>query len=108
MTSPPITIADFKPRESGTLRAFFTASLPSSLTLHERSLHTRDGKWWIGFPAKPVVIDGTVQRDESGKVRYGAPLVSFTSPQARDRFTAGVLEALRLAQPQLFGAEAVA
>ena len=75
--------------------------------LHELSAHTREGKWWIGFPAKPVVVDGTVQRDENGKVRYAPPLVSFTSRQSRDRFTAAALETLRQTQPQLLAGEAV-
>jgi hypothetical protein len=70
--------------------------------LHELSVHTRDGKWWIGFPAKPVLIDGTVQRDESGKVRYGAPLVSFTSRQTRDRLSQAVVDALRRTHPEVF------
>ena len=47
------------------------------------------------------------QRDERSKVRYGAPLVEFASPQARNRFSDQVLEALRQAQPQLFSVEAV-
>ena len=105
--SQPIVISDWKQRRSGTLRGFFTASLASGLVLHELSAHTREGKWWIGFPAKPVVVDGTVQRDENGKVRYAPPLVSFTSRQSRDRFTATALETLRQTQPQLFAGEAV-
>jgi hypothetical protein len=48
------------------------------------------------------LVDGTVQRDENGKVRYGAPLVSFTSSQARNRFSDQVLDALRQAQPEVF------
>lgn len=92
MNPPAITIADWKPRESGTLRGFFTANLASGLILH----------------SKPMVAEGVALRDERGKVRYGAPLIGFTSPQARNRFIEQVLAALRLAQPQVFAAETAA
>jgi hypothetical protein len=84
-----VTIADWKERESGTLRWFFSASLLSGLALHELMLHHRDGSWWLSFPAKPLLAaDGAALRDERGKVRYGTPL-----------------EALRQAHPQVFAAE---
>jgi hypothetical protein len=105
---PAITISDWKPRESGTLRGFFTAHLPSGLTLNELMLHERNGSWWLSFPSKPKLgADGAALRDERGKVSYGAPLIEFSSRQAKDRFTAAVLEALRQAQPQVFAAESV-
>jgi hypothetical protein len=104
--TPPITIADWKARSSGTLVGFFSVSLPSGLDLHELMLHHRDGSWWLSFPSKPMLgANGTALRDDSGKIRYSAPLVSFANRQARDRFTEQVLAALRLAQPQVFAAE---
>jgi hypothetical protein len=48
---------------------------------------------------------GAALRDERGKVRYGAPLIEFTSTQARSRFIEQVLEALRLVQPHAFAVE---
>jgi hypothetical protein len=109
MNRPPIVIADWKAWESGTLRGFFTAHLASGLVLHELMLHERDGKWWIGFPSKPMLrTEGSVLRDDSGRVRYSPPLVTFTNRQAKDRFTDQVITALRLAQPQVFATEAAA
>jgi hypothetical protein len=106
MNPPAITITDWKPRESGTLRGFFTAHLASGLVLHELTLHERDGKWWISFPSKPMLgAEGVALRDDSEKVRYSPPLVSFTSRQAKHRFTEQAISALRLAQPQVFAAE---
>jgi len=106
VTPPAITIADWKPRESGTLVGFFSANLPSGLELHELMLHRRDGSWWLSFPSKPMLAaDGAALRDERGKIRYSPTLVTFAQRQARDRFTAEVLAALRLAQPQVFAAE---
>jgi hypothetical protein len=76
--------------------------LPSGLTLHEVALHTRDGHWWIAPPSKPMLSkDGAAMRDDAGKTRY-SPIISFQSKATRDRFTAGVLAALRLAQPEVF------
>ena len=105
MASPPILISDWKPRHSGTLRGFCTVHLPSGLTLHELSVHTRDGSWWIMPPSKPMLSkDGTALRDAEGKIRY-SPIVSFASRQARERFNTGVLNALHLAHPEIFDAE---
>lgn len=103
----PVTISDWKPRQSGTLRGFFTAHLPSGLTLHELSVHTRDGKWWVMPASKPMLSkDGTALRDANGKIRY-SPIVSFESRRARDRFNASVLGALKLAHPEIFAEESV-
>jgi hypothetical protein len=75
MNPPAITITDWKPRESGTLRGFFTAHLASGLVLHELTLHERDGKWWISFPSKPMLgAEGVALRDDSEKVRYSVTL----------------------------------
>jgi hypothetical protein len=102
MTSPPILVSDWKPRCSGTLRGFCTVHLPSGLTLHEVSVHTRDGSWWVMPASKPTISkDGASLRDADGKIRY-SPIVSFESRKARDRFNAGVLDALRLARPEVF------
>ena len=71
-----ITIADWKPRASGTLRGFFAVHLPSGLTLNELMLHERNGSWWISFPSKPKLgADGTALRDERGKVRLSMRVV---------------------------------
>jgi hypothetical protein len=105
MSTTAIRVSDFEPRESGSLRGFFTGHLPSGLTLHELSLHTREGKWWIAFPARPLLQDGVAVRDPNGKVKYSAPLVSFADRAARDRFTAQVLAALRHALPEVFAQE---
>ena len=66
-------------------------------------LHHRDGSWWLSFPSKPMLgADGTALRDERGKIRYSAALVSIARQDARERFKQEVLDALRLAQPQVF------
>jgi hypothetical protein len=46
-------ILDFKPFEKNTLRAFFSLELASGLILRGCTLHTKNGKFWVGLPAKP-------------------------------------------------------
>jgi hypothetical protein len=97
-----ITISDWKPRVSGTLRGFCTAHLPSGMILHEVALHQRNGAWWASPASKPMLSkDGTALRDEAGKVRY-SPIVSFTDKQTRDRLSHAVVDALRRAHPEVF------
>jgi hypothetical protein len=97
-----VTISDWKARQSGTLRGFCTVHLPSGMILHEVAVHHRNGSWWASPASKPMLSkDGTVLRDDAGKVRY-APIISFDTKQTRDRLSQAVVEALRMAQPQLF------
>jgi hypothetical protein len=97
-----ILISDFKPLHRATLRGFFNAAMPSDLVLHEVALHHRDGTWWVQPASKPMLSrDGTVLRDDAGKIRY-SPIVSFRTKQARDRFNRAVLEALRATHPEAF------
>ena len=105
--SPPISISEWKPRVSGTLRGFCTAHLPSGMVLHEVAIHTRNGSWWASPASKPMVgKDGVVLRDDAGKVRY-SPIVSFADKQTRDRLSQAVVSALRRAHPEVFAEEAV-
>jgi hypothetical protein len=105
MSAPPFIVGDWKSRTAGTLRGFLTAQLPSGMILHETAVHTRNGIWWASPASKPMVgKDGTVLRDEAGKIRY-SPIVSFASRERRDRFSQGVIEALRQVQPEVFAAE---
>jgi hypothetical protein len=102
MSQPPITVSDWKPRQSGSLRGFCTVQLPSGMILHEVSIHARNGSWWASPASKPMIgKDGTALRDDAGKVRY-APIVSFDSKQTRDRLSQSVVEALRRVHPEAF------
>jgi hypothetical protein len=97
-----ITISDWKPLERNTLRGFCTVSLPSGLILHDAAVHSRDDSWWVSPASRPQIgRDGTVLKDDAGKVKY-VPVVSFQSKAVRDRFSAGVIDALRLAHPEVF------
>jgi hypothetical protein len=64
MTAPLPTVSDWKAIERNTLRGFFTAHLPSGMTLFENTLHYRDGHWWVMPPSKPMLSkDGTAPRE---------------------------------------------
>jgi hypothetical protein len=48
----PLCIKNFKRFEKNTLRGFFDVELPSGMILCGCSLHEKEGKRWIGLPAK--------------------------------------------------------
>ncbi len=50
MSTPPVTISDWKPVQRNSLRGFLTAHLPSGMTIHELAIHFRDGTWWMAPP----------------------------------------------------------
>ena len=47
-------ILDFKPFSKNTLLGFFDLELDSGLILSGCALHEKNGKRWIGLPAKPI------------------------------------------------------
>src|SRR5690242_2445521 len=105
MSQPPITVSEWKPRQSGSLRGFCTVQLPSGMILHEVSIHARNGSWWASPASKPMIgKDGTALRDADGKTR-NAPVVSFDNKQTRDRLSQSVVEALHRAHPEVFAAD---
>jgi hypothetical protein len=89
-----IQIADFKPHEKNTLKAFFTATLPSGLVLDDLMLHQKGDARWVSFP-------GREYKDAQGNKQY-ARFIEFANREAADRFRNAMLEALdryREAQP---------
>ena len=71
-------ILDFKPFEKNTLRAFFALELASGLILRGCTLHTKNGKYWIGLPAKPYTTDTGAQS--------WAAIIDFRDKQTAARF----------------------
>jgi hypothetical protein len=97
---PSITVSDFKPIRAGALRGFADAHLPSGMILHRCSIFAKDDKAWASPPSKQVIgRDGTVQKTADGKNRYEAT-VSFVDRATQERWSAAVIEALRLAHPE--------
>jgi hypothetical protein len=98
--SAQITVEAFKPINAGAMRGFCDVTLPSGMVLHRCSIFTKDGKSWASPPSKQVIgRDGTVQKAADGKTRY-EPTVSFVDRATQERWSAAVIEALRLVEPE--------
>jgi len=97
-----ITIEEFTPIIRNTLRGFAKVALPSGMILSDVSVHVANGTAWASPASKPVLDrDGVAMRDSGGKIRY-VPVVSFARRDLRDRFSNGVIEALRGSHPEVF------
>lgn len=91
-----ITATDWRPVHRNTLQGFVTLKLsPSGIALRECSLHEKDGKRWIGLPAKPQIdSEGRHRKDPTtGKGLYTA-IVEITGKDERERFQEASLAAL--------------
>lgn len=88
-------------RSTSSLRAFAKISLPSGITVADVAIHVANGRAWASPPSKPMLDrGGAALRDDTGKIRY-SPIIGFTSKELRDRFSAGVIEAVRLGHPDV-------
>jgi hypothetical protein len=94
------------PRRSNTLRAFISISLQSGMEMHDLSLHVSGPHAWVSPASKPMLDrNGVAMRDEAGKIKY-VPLISFQTKEIRDRFSESVIEAVRLAYPDVLAGDA--
>jgi hypothetical protein len=64
-----ITITNWKPRIRHTLHGFFSATLPSGLTLHHLALHEKNESRWIGLASREWLNEQNV--------RQYSPLIEF-------------------------------
>jgi hypothetical protein len=107
---PSFRLTDFRPVAKGTLRGFASGRLDCgdglALDLADLVVHQRDGKSWLGWPAKPLIDrDGQVMRHDNGKVRYSSPLVRPADRGVAARLEAAILAAVRRAHPDALGDE---
>jgi hypothetical protein len=75
---PPARILGFKPFERNTLRRFFEIELASGLILRGCTLHEKNGRRWVGLPAKPYATDTGAQS--------WAAIVDFRDKRTAARF----------------------
>ena len=93
-------IRDWRPLQKGSLLGFVKVELPSGMILADVTILSGDRGPWASPPSKPMIDrDGAAMKDAAGKVRY-SPIVEFASKEVRDRFSAAVVEALRLSHPK--------
>ena len=91
-----ITATDWRPLERNTLRGFVTLRLaPSGIVIRECTVHEKDGKRWIGLPARPQTSkDGSPRLDpKTGKPAW-QPIVEIAGRDERERFQATALAAV--------------
>jgi hypothetical protein len=103
-SAPPprsqMRVSDWRPMRKGvSLQGFFTATLPSGMTLHDLTYHRReDGARWIGMPARSYVA-------ADGDTRWQR-LVDFIDKSTFSRFQKQALAALdRLLGPEAEGSK---
>jgi hypothetical protein len=90
-----ITASDWKSIPKGCLLGFVTLTIENiGLSIAECCLLEKEGKRWISMPSKPMIgRDGTVMKDQAGKVRY-SPILTFGCREQSDRFQAVALAAV--------------
>ena len=97
-----IRILDWRPLRKNNLLGFAKIELPSGMILADVTILIGERGPWASSPSKPMInADGHVLRDDRGKIRY-APIIEFTSKDVRNRFSNSVIEAMRLAHPEVF------
>lgn len=102
-----ITVSDWKAVNSGKLRGFVSASMPSGLVFREIGIFAKDdGSLFASPPSRPMTgRDGVVLRDDAGKVRY-QKLIEFTDGRTAKAWSASVVAALLAAYPDAGTGEA--
>jgi hypothetical protein len=98
-----VTIETFSQAQStSSLRGFAKVVLPSGMTLTDVAIHVGDERAWASPPSRPMLNrDGIALRDAAtGKIRY-SPIISFSSKELRYRFSDAIIEAMRLARPDV-------
>jgi hypothetical protein len=101
MTLPPFVIEDFVKVERNTLRGFAKVRTPSGIVFHDGAIHRQGDAAWASPASKPL-LDRTGQhmKDASGKAQW-VPIVSFSSRELRDKFSAAVIDAVRISHPDV-------
>ena len=104
-----VEIESFKPLKSNTLHGFCDIVVPElHLRIHDITIHEKNGKRWIGLPAKPQLTrEGVARRDERDKILY-TPVLEFSDAATRTAFSARVIAALMEFEPGAFDGEEAA
>jgi hypothetical protein len=86
---------------ANTLAGFAEVRLPSGMILHDVGIHIAGASAWASLPGKPMLDrNGVVLRDDRGKIKYSR-VITFANKELRDRFSEAIIEAIRLAYPDV-------
>src|SRR6516165_5882284 len=74
---------EWRPCERNTLRGFAKIEVPAwSLIMDGVAVHPKEGRQWAQLPSRPQIDkEGTVLRDDDGKVKY-AKILEFADKKA--------------------------
>jgi hypothetical protein len=105
MTKMTITCESFRPWRRNTLFGFCEIMI-AELNLHIKdiAIHQKGSSRWAQMPAKPLLKDGVLAKDDSGKAQY-VNILEFNSREARDAFSRAVVAAVLEHIPDAFKAE---
>lgn len=88
---PGLKLVAWRPMVKNTLRGFASIEFPFGLRIQDITVHVKNGKAWIGMPGKAQLDqDGTVRRDDSGKVKY-VQVLEWSNRERADQFRDKVL-----------------
>jgi hypothetical protein len=89
-----IVCREFLLLHRNTLQGFAEITIQDiGLTIKDVAIHDKNGSRWAQPPARAQVRAGAVVTDDNGKVQY-FPIIEFTSREARDEFSKGVIAAV--------------
>ena len=95
-------VLDWREMRKGSLLGFAKIELPSGMVLNDCTVLMGNNGPWASPPSKPMISkDGIAMKDAEGKQKY-VPIVEFASKEVRERWSAGVVEAVRQAHPEVF------
>lgn len=95
-------ILDWREMRRNSLLGFAKVEFASGLIIADVTILTGERGPWASPPSKPMVSrDGTVMKDESGKICY-VPIIEFTSKDIRNKWSGSIIEAMRTAHPEVF------
>jgi hypothetical protein len=82
---------------------FAKIEMPSGMQISDVCILAGETGPWASPPSKPQIDrDGRVLTGANGKVKY-TPIIAFASRDLRGKWSAAVIEALRAANPEVFG-----
>jgi hypothetical protein len=99
MTS--IIIDLFKPVTRNLLRGFARVRMPSGFVFHDVPVHHKGDDRWVSPPSEPILNCDGVHIKHDGKPVL-APIVSFSTKEARDKFSNSIVAAIGTAHLEEF------
>ena len=94
-------IEEFAPLSRNSLLGFARVRTPSGMVFHEVGVYRKNGSFWASPASKPRIgRDGVQMKDSASKPIY-TPFVTFSSKDIRDRWSNAVIDAMRVAHPEV-------